>query len=106
MQETHDFIELILYSPGRTRTASMVTFICVSRSINLVLVRRVINGPLEKKGLNIINGWNTVGKAMIAEGSDSDSLVLPSKEDAYVLVVEGFHFHESGEEGSTQVAWI
>ena len=28
---------------------------------------------------------------MIAEGSDSDSLVLPSKEDAYVLVVEGCH---------------
>ncbi|KIK03919.1 hypothetical protein K443DRAFT_121259 [Laccaria amethystina LaAM-08-1] len=57
--------------------------------VNLVRVRRLVNGGLEKEDL--ISGWDTIDKAMSVDGSDSDSLALPSAEDAYVLVIEAFN---------------
>ena len=44
---------------------------------------------MEKEDL--ISGWDTIDKAMTVDGSDSDSLALPSAEDAYVLVIEAFN---------------
>ena len=38
----------------------------------------------------IINGWDTIDEAMTVNRSDTDSLALPSEEDAYVLVIKAF----------------
>ncbi|EDR12180.1 uncharacterized protein LACBIDRAFT_311285 [Laccaria bicolor S238N-H82] len=56
--------------------------------INLVRVRRLVNGALEKEDL--ISGWDTIDEAMTVAGSDSDALALPSAKDVYVLVIEAF----------------
>ena len=56
--------------------------------VNLVRVRRLVNGALEKEDL--VSGWDSIDEAMTVDGSDADSLALPSKEDSYVLVIEAF----------------
>ena len=48
-----------------------------------------MNGALEKHDL--VSFWDTIDKAMVADGSESDALALPGTEDSYVLVVETFH---------------
>lgn len=57
--------------------------------VNLVRIRRVVNGALEKHDL--VSFWDTIDKTMVADGSESDALALPCTEDSYVLVVETFH---------------
>ena len=44
---------------------------------------------MEKEDL--ISGWDSIDQAMTVDGSDSNSLTLPSAEDAYVLVIEAFN---------------
>jgi hypothetical protein len=70
-------------------TNSKVPQVSCGNCINLIRVRRVVNGALEKQ--DFISGWDAVDKAMTIDGSDYDFLALPSTKDAYVLVVEAFH---------------
>ncbi|KAF8188174.1 hypothetical protein K438DRAFT_1972362 [Mycena galopus ATCC 62051] len=65
-----------------------ITSVSCGYSVNLVRVRRVVNGALEKQDL--VSGWDAIDKAMTVDGSDSDSLALPTVGEAYVLVVEAF----------------
>ncbi|EDR12657.1 uncharacterized protein LACBIDRAFT_292698 [Laccaria bicolor S238N-H82] len=66
-----------------------ITSVSCGNCVNLVRVRRVVNEALEKEDL--ISGWDTIDKAMTVDGSDSDSLALPSAEEAYALVIEAFN---------------
>ncbi|KAJ7933610.1 hypothetical protein B0H13DRAFT_1855853 [Mycena leptocephala] len=75
-----------------------ITAVSCGNSVNLVRVRRAVNGALEKQDL--VSGWDAIDKAMTADGSDSNSLALPTVEEAYVLVVE-VSTPKSGKKGST-----
>ncbi|KAJ7884836.1 hypothetical protein B0H14DRAFT_3740925 [Mycena olivaceomarginata] len=66
-----------------------ITSVSCGNSVNLVRVRRVVNGALEKQEL--VSGWDAIDKTMTVDGSDSNSVALLSVEEAYVLVVEAFH---------------
>ncbi|KAI6107724.1 hypothetical protein EDD16DRAFT_1831494 [Pisolithus croceorrhizus] len=66
-----------------------ITSISCGNCINLVRIRRLVNGALEKQ--DFVSGWDARDEAMMVDGSDSSSLAFPSAEDAYVFVVETYH---------------
>ncbi|KAI6009825.1 hypothetical protein PISMIDRAFT_112884 [Pisolithus microcarpus 441] len=66
-----------------------ITSISCGNCVNLVRIRRLVNGALEKQ--DFVSGWDASNEAMMVDGSDSSSLAFPSTEDAYVFVVETYH---------------
>ncbi|KAI6009768.1 hypothetical protein BKA83DRAFT_4415326 [Pisolithus microcarpus] len=66
-----------------------ITSISCGHCVNLVRIRRLVKGALEKQ--DFVSGWDASDEAMMVDGSDSSSLAFPSAEDAYVFVVETYH---------------
>ncbi|KAI6160606.1 hypothetical protein EDD17DRAFT_1600181 [Pisolithus thermaeus] len=66
-----------------------ITSISCGNCVNLIRIRRLVNGALEKQ--DFVSGWDARDEAMMVDGSDSRSLAFPSAEDAYVFVVETYH---------------